>query len=102
MKKILLYILAALAIGAIIGGFIGHKIIPGPPAPLPPSTALDSLIHANKVLTDSLSKVKASDREIIRTVTVWRTQYDTIRIKQDINEVIKGLNYIGQYPIDTL
>jgi len=101
MKKILLYILAALAIGAIIGGFIGHKILP-PPAPLPPSTALDSLIQVNKVLTDSLSKVKASDREIIRTITVWRTQYDTIRVKQDINEVIKGLNYIGQYPIDTL
>jgi hypothetical protein len=66
------------------------------------SAEIDSLNKLNQSLRDSITILETEDKEIVRYITKWQTKYDTIYPKEDLKDVIKGLNQIGSTPPDTL
>lgn len=60
------------------------------------SYKIDSINKLNQVYQDSITRLSAKDEEVIRYVTRWKIRYDTIKPKEDLNELLRGLDEIGK------
>jgi hypothetical protein len=60
------------------------------------SYKIDSINKLNQVYLDSITRLSVKDEEVIRYITRWKIRYDTIRPKEDLNELLKGLDEVGK------
>jgi len=89
---------AMLLVGGLLGWFIAHR--DNPPEPIILDThRIDSIMAANRVLEDSLDIVKGKLTEVGKVKVIYKKAYDTIRISQDGEQIIRNLKAIVAAPI---
>lgn len=95
------YILA-IVIGGILlfigGGFAGHYKAKQKEQILVDtfSYKIDSINKINQVYLDSITRLSVRDDQQVRIITKWKIQYDTIVPKQELNDLLRGLDQIGK------
>lgn len=60
------------------------------------SYKIDSLNKVSQIYQDSITRLNVRDEEAERVVVRWKIRYDTIRPKQDVDDLLEGLNDIGK------
>lgn len=60
------------------------------------SYKIDSIHKVIQIYQDSLTALSVKDQQQVIYITRWKTRYDTIRPKEDVDELLKGLNEIGK------
>lgn len=60
------------------------------------SYKIDSINKLNQIYQDSITRLSVQDEEVVRYITRWKIRYDTIKPKEDLNELLRGLDEIGK------
>lgn len=60
------------------------------------SYKIDSINKINQVYLDSITRLSAQDEEVVREIIRWKIKYDTIRPKEDLDDLLRGLNELGK------
>jgi hypothetical protein len=94
-------LLVALAIGLfffLTGMFGGYKYAKKQEQILVDtfSYKIDSINKINQTYLDSITRLSVQDEQVVKYITKWKVRYDTIRPKEDLDELLKGLNELGK------
>jgi hypothetical protein len=60
------------------------------------SYKIDSINKVIQMYQDSITRLSVQDEAAVKYITKWRIKYDTIHPKEDLNELLKGLDEVGK------